>query len=119
MEEQIKVGDGATIVGWSDRHAATVVEVSKNGRQVTLQEDKATLLNGATSGEPDALVVTPGGFACHTEGTQRWGLQRDPEGRRMRFSLRKNGAWVMVGESLKGGQRARIGERHHYYDFNF
>lgn len=36
------VGMGATILGYSDRHAATVVSVSKDGKSVDIQRDTAT-----------------------------------------------------------------------------
>ena len=37
----VKVGDGVTICLWSDRHAATVIKVTKSS--VTVRQDKATL----------------------------------------------------------------------------
>lgn len=121
MEEKTpQPGDGATIIGWTDRTAATIIAVSKNGKQVTVQDDEATLLNGANSGEPDALEVYPGGFACHTTGRQRWGLKPDPDGRTHRFSKRKSGRWVRVGDKDTGsGSRLDVTRHSHYYDFNF
>lgn len=38
-----KVGDGATILVWSDRHAATVVRVTAT--QIHVQQDKATRID--------------------------------------------------------------------------
>ena len=120
---KITVGMGASVHGYSDSHAATVVSISKSGKRVTLRADTATLLNGATSGEPDALQCSPGGFCGHTSGTQRWAYEPDPNGSEQEFSLRTlpNGEprWVRVGESLRGGATASLNGRFHHYDFNF
>lgn len=115
----IEIGMGATVYGWSDTQAWTVIAVSKSGREVTLQRDKATLLNGGNSGEADALKFDVGGFCAHVSGEQRYEIERDPEGITRKFSLRNNGTWRAVGESAKGGQRAILGKRHEDYDFNF
>ena len=117
------VGMGATIYGYSDSHAATVVAVSKSGKRVTLRRDKATLLNGCDSGEGDALRAYPGGFCAHVEGVQRYSFEPGPAGYEETFSLRTlpNGEtrWIRVGESLRSGSGANIGTRYHHYDYNF
>lgn len=115
-----KLGDGATYRVYSDRHACTVVAVSKNGKQVTLQRDTATLLNGFKSGESDALVSHPGGFAHHVEGIQRYKYECNPTGQTHKLSLRKNGRWKLAGDSMRSpGCEATFNGRHHFYDFNF
>jgi hypothetical protein len=111
-----KVGDGATICYWSDREACTVIEV-KSPRCITIQRDIVKLLNGADSGEPDALKVTPGGFVAHTEGVQRWECIRGPLGRKYEVTLRKNGKWILRGDSLHGTEV--IAGRHEHYDYNY
>ena len=110
-----QIGDGATLHGYSDRKAATVIKISKSGKTVWVQEDKAKLLNGAGSGEPDALEFEPGGFVGHTSGTQRWDCKPNPEGAVYRAFLRKNGNWRITSS----GMRATFAGRHHHYDFNF
>lgn len=121
--DAITVGMGATIHYYSDSQACTVVAISKSGKRITLRADKAKLLNGANSGEPDALEFSPGGFCGHTSGHQRWAYEPDPNGSEHDFSLRTlpNGAtrWVRVGESLRGGTTASLKGRFHHYDFNF
>ena len=108
-------GDGVTIHHYSDCKAATVVRVTPF--TVTIQFDKAELLNGVNSGEPDALKFDIGGFAGHTSGKQRWHVEADPTGATQKFTLRRsdgrymeagsrNGAWLSAG-------------RHPHYDFNF
>jgi hypothetical protein len=112
-------GDGITFCGWSDTHPLTVVKVTKSGL-VTARRDKSTLLNGCNSGAPDALTFTPGGFAGHTSGTQRWRIERDPDGTIEKCSWRKRaGRYVQKG--MKPGTRGssvRFGRGRHY-DFNF
>lgn len=115
----LTVGMGATIHGYSDSYACTVIEFSANGKRVKVQEDEATLLNGFNSGEPDALQFEQGGFCGHTSGTQRWECKPNPKGAIRTFSLRKNGRWVESGGTATGGTRLTLGVRHHHYDFNF
>lgn len=95
-----EVGDGATILMWSDRHAATIVDIVpfKSGpnkgkpRTVTVQEDRATRVDN--NGMSDS---------------QEWEFDRDPDGAVQTFTARRDG-------SFKG---LLIGYRKHYYDFSF
>lgn len=105
-----KVGDAVTVYGYSDAHAATVVAVTRC--TITIRHEKQTLLNGCNSGEPDALVCTPGGFVGHTSGQQRWAVEPDPQGYIEKCHLR-SGAIVS-----SGGKKVGAGHRPHY-DFNF
>lgn len=114
-----EVGDGATLCLYTDRYACTVVAVSPNGKTITLRRDKATLLNGFESGEPDALVFSPGGFMGHTSGVQRYSYEPNPDGQEFKASLRKNGQWVRCGHATTSpGNRVTAG-RHERYDYNF
>ena len=117
------VGGGATLYGWSDVRAYTVIAVSRTGNRAVIQRDRVNLLNGPSSGEPDALVSYPGGFAAHIEGVQRWSIEPDPNGKTVEVSRRrlKNGetVWIEVGHPTKGGNRVTFGERSERYDFNF
>ena len=135
--EAPKVGDGATFQIYTDVLACTVVHVSKSGKQVTLQEDHAELLNGFGSGEPDALQFTPGGFCGHTSGTQRYRFSPNPEGRLIKVSLRTvkvrfwntesrqfsyetRTVWKQCGHRTKSpGCIARFNGRYKYHDYNF
>ena len=109
------VGDGATILGYSDRYAFTLVDISPSGRTITLQRDKATLLNGVSSGEPDALHFTPGGFVGHVSGRQRYLYERDPQGQVTKATLRKDGRW----RQSRTDAPVILGVRDEHYDFNF
>ncbi len=117
--QTLAIGGGATMIGWSDRQACTIVEVSKTGRRVTVQRDTATLLNGIKSGAEDALTCHSGGFAAHVSGTQRYSYEANPEARRVSYTLRKNGRFVMVGQPAKGGPELTVNGRREHYDYNF
>lgn len=115
-EQAFEVGDGATFCGWSDRKAGTIIAASAT--KITWQRDKAKLMNGAGSGEPDALHFEPGGFCGHTSGEQRWEYERDEDGMIRVFTLRQNGKWIERGGTLRGGARLIAGRAEHY-DYNF
>ena len=96
-----EVGMGATLLGWSDRYPATIVEVAPNGKKVGIQEDdfKRTDNNGMS--EMQEYEFTP-----NTSRTIVY------------YTLRKNGRWVRKGESMNGAS-LQIGQRRAYYDFSF
>lgn len=107
-----EVGMAATICGWSDRHAATVVDVFKyrGSILVTVQEDKATRID-------------KNGFSENQEYT----YERNPNGRKSTFKL-KEGRWIAVGPdpiTCKGWSEGngygslRLGHREEYYDHSF
>ena len=95
-----EVGMGGAILGWTDRRACTITEVSKSGKRVGIVEDIATRVD--KNGMSDS---------------QEYSFERG-SGSPTFFTLRKNGAWVRQGESIRG-QRLAIGQRDHYYDFSF
>jgi hypothetical protein len=95
-----EVGMGGSILGWTDRRACTITEVSKSGKRVGIVEDIATRVD--KNGMSDS---------------QEYSFERG-SGSPTFFTLRKNGAWVRQGESIRG-QRLAIGQRDHYYDFSF
>lgn len=101
-QQEPEVGMGATILMWTDRHAATVTEVSKSGKRIVVQEDTARRTDSNGMSDMQSYEFTP-----------------NPEGAKRAFTLRKNGAWVREGEPMKGGQRVAIGYRDHYYDYSF
>lgn len=110
-----EIGDGATENRWTDRKAATII--ARTAKSITVQLDKQTLLNGATSGAEDALEFAPGGFCGHTSGAQRYAYERDEDGATATYTLRKNGRWVKAGQA-QDGQSLSAG-RNGFYDFNF
>lgn len=122
--ENPKVGDAATFTVFTDSHACTVISVSRSGKSAVLRTDKATLLNGVESGEPDAMTFSPGGFAGHWHGRQRYAYEPDPNGRLFRVSKRtlKNGkpVWKQTGHRTQSpGCYVTFGVRAHHHDFNY
>jgi len=111
----LKIGDGATIIHYTDRDACTIIDISKSGRVATIQKDKAILLNDANSGAHDSLKVEPGGFSAHVSGEQRYKITPNSDEKKFKVSLRKNGEWRII----KDNTLVHMGVRNHYYDFNF
>jgi hypothetical protein len=99
---QPTVGMGATLCYFSDRHAATVIEVSENGKRIVVQQDKATRTDSNGMSE-----------------SQTYEYAADPAGAKTTFTLRKNGRWVESGSAMKNGTGLRLGEREEYFDFGF
>lgn len=113
--QPVKKGDLVTVCMYSDRSVYEVVGVSKTGKKLTLHPVKATLLNGFKSGEPDALVSHPGGFAHHVTGMQRYSyerLEKDPA--RMSFAF-----WSRKQSTYRRGINRLAPGAHEHYDYNF
>lgn len=95
------VGDGATMLGWTDRHAATVVEVSASGKKVVVQQDHAKRIDNNGMSESQSYEYSP-----------------NPNGSRDVYTLRKDGSYTRRGDTL-GGRQLLIGHREEYYDYSF
>lgn len=91
-----KVGDGATILGWTDRHPATVVWVSENGKTIHLQEDDAKRTDSNGMSECQSYLFVPNPKAAVQVA------RLTPKG------------WKIVK-----GSRVRVGSREKYHDFSF
>jgi len=110
--DNIAVGDGVTILLYSDSHAHTVIKVTK--KTILMQRDIVKLLNGFDSGEPDALKFSPGGFAGNARGVQRYEYTRNEDGHIVKATLRKDGSIRVANSKAK----VLLG-RYEHYDFNF
>ena len=97
-DRQPQVGDGATELCWSDRHAYTVVEV-KSAKTIVVQRDTSTRVD--TNGMSESQVYT---FA------------RNEFARKATLRQAKNGGWYEGGMK---GRRFLIGEREEYHDYSF
>lgn len=128
MPNPYKVGDGATICGYSDHAAYTVIKTTP--QSITLQRDKVTLLNGLDSGESDALVMHPGGFTGHVDGIQRYAYEPDPNGSICVARMTKNTrrAWIkqedgshteVIHVNFRNGCSTVFPGRREHYDYNF
>jgi hypothetical protein len=99
-----KVGDGATLLGWTDRHAATVVEVKETPTQVkvTVQVDHATRIDGNVMSESQVYVYAP-----------------NPDAQKVTYTFAKlpDGRLKQLGAKRQGG--LALGYRDEYYDFSF
>jgi len=98
-----EVGDGATVLHYTDRTAATVVFVSKDGKTVMIQTDKATRVDSNGMSECQEYTFESN---MSLEGAST-------------YTLRSNGAWVRKGSGYKNGQRILIGHRSKYHDYSF
>ena len=96
-----EIGMAATIMMWSDRVAVTVISISKSGRQVTVQRDKATRID--KNGMSDSQDNT---------------YERNPNGCIYKFRLNHIGYWVECGSKGKGNHLS-LGTRREFYDFSF
>jgi hypothetical protein len=93
-----EVGMGVTLCYWSDRHAATVIEVSKTGHEIKVREDKA--IRTDSHGMSDA---------------QSYRFEADENGRVYTATRRKDGSYRVKG----GDTRVLLGHRSHYFDYSF
>lgn len=105
------VGMGCTILGWTDRQAATIVNVSNiRGRTyLVVQEDHAKRVdhNGMSESQTYEFTPNPNGLTAHyqQDAAGRWNEVRyNAETKRFRKT---------------GGPGLRIGARDHYHDFSF
>jgi hypothetical protein len=96
-----EVGMGATMLSWTDRKAATIIEVSKSGKRITIQPDKSTRTDSNGMSESQSYTYEP-----------------NPKAYAIEYSLRKNGRWVRVGDSMTGSSLL-VGHREEYYDYSF
>lgn len=98
----MKPGDGATVLLWTDRLACTVV--SRTPRTMTVRRDRAVL-------SPD-----PEGRGCVISGQQKWTCVPDEQGEIMRFRWNSAlGGWT----SGEDGSIRAVPGRNEYRDFTF
>lgn len=91
-----EVGMGATILSWTDRHPATVVEVGEDKKTFVLQQDNAKRTDKEGMSECQSYEYTP-----------------NPSAPRKTVRLTPKG-WKIVG-----GHRVALGMRERYHDFSF
>lgn len=98
----VKVGDGATVLLYTDRYACTIVSVSANGKVVGVQRDisKRTDDNGMSD-------------------SQSYDYERNPNAAVEYFSLRKNDRFIGRGGNMSSGPVLKVGVRDEFHDFSF
>jgi hypothetical protein len=106
-----KVGDGATVLCWTDRAAATVTDVVPLGKShiVTVQEDIATRVdnNGMSESQEYRYQTNHDGRVYH--------FKRTPDGNY--FEVRFNRLTYQWNRTK--GVGLLIGRRETYHDFSF
>ena len=105
------VGMGATLLSWTDREAATIVEVTKTKSGawlIAVQEDNAQRIDSNGFSESQEYEYSP-----NPEAAKQW----------FRFEEAKGWRSVRQGEKgrwkLTGGGGLLIGSRRKYHDFSF
>lgn len=101
------VGMPATILLWTDRSPATVVEVTK--KYIVVQEDDATRIDNNGMSESQEYVYTP-----------------NPDAHRVIYRKNKFGQWVRCARNPETGRLIQaqgasllLGTREKYHDFSF
>ena len=92
------VGMGATYSVGSDRYAVTIIEVSKSGKQIVVQDDIMKRIDTNGMSEMQEYEYTP-----------------NPQGSTRKFYLNKSGRW----QESKGSARLTVGFRRAYYNFSY
>jgi hypothetical protein len=112
-QPKAEVGMGATLLGWTDRYAATIVAVEGDGLSagtiITVQNDRARVVSGSTM-----------------DGSAEYEYERNPNAPTRLFRLSRKGFWEGVfrnpetGRWNKSGNGVcRIGGRQEYRDPHF
>jgi hypothetical protein len=88
-----QVGDGATWSPWTDSYAATVIAVSKSGKQITIQDDQSVIVSGSAQ-----------------DGSAKYEYRPNPRGPVRKATRRQDGKFRLVGWTAGGyvgpGRRA-------------
>jgi hypothetical protein len=95
-----EVGMGCTVCAWTDRYACTIIEVSKSGKSLVCQRDKAIRTDNN-----------------HMSECQEYSYERNPNGQKFEMRLNKWGRWVEKG--CRDGYKCSLGHRDEYYDYSF
>ncbi len=106
------VGDGATVLLWTDRHATTVIDVDTSGKHpvITVQRDHVKRIDENGMSEAQEYEYTP-----------------DPEGIKSMFRFDpKQKSWRQLIRNEKGNLvfaksdlLVSIGARNEFHDFSF
>jgi hypothetical protein len=99
LNKDIEPGDAATVLMWSDKHAATVV--SYEAGRLVVREDKATRTDD--NGMSD---------------TQSYTYEPDPNGREHTYKWDERVGWY-EGKKSDPSTRLALGYRRTYFDYSF
>lgn len=101
-------GMGATLLGWSDRYAVTIIAI--DGDIITVQEDHAKRLDDNGASEDQSYE-----YSADTEAPAR------------QYRRTANGSWEQVTrlhhasrwEVVPSGYSLLVGRRDHFFDFAY
>lgn len=112
-----KVGDKVHRNFYSDISPATVIEVKRNGREVTIRYDKFDLKEGQ---KPNFIK---GGFAghCTNQSELEYEISKDAKGEVTTYTLRKwRGRYVWTAKGTNPDGRMEIAQGWKaFHDYNF
>lgn len=121
--DELFIGDGVTVSGYSDRQAHTLIDRPRRGVMTIARDDTKLDPNGP---KPEFI---PGGFAarCMNQSEVKWLCTPNPNGARMTLTRRTIdlgggetvGVWVPRGTPTRGNLTQVRAGRHEYYDYNF
>lgn len=102
-----RIGMGATLLGWTDRYAGTITDLT--GGILTVQEDRATRTdtNGASDDQAYSYECNPNGALHHFE-------QRGEEWVPVQWNDRTR-RW----NKHPSGYPVKVGVRDQFYDFSY
>ena len=89
---------GATIIGWTDRTPATIIQIALNNKKIVIQEDSAIRIDNNGMSE-----------------VQSYEYSRDPNGEIYTATLRKDNTYRITGSKII----VAIGSRRKYHDYSF
>ncbi len=98
------VGMPITFTSWSDRDCGIIVEVSPSGKSFKAVAVKATRIDNNSMSESQRYEYS--GIPGAEQYTSTW-------------TLRRNGRFVKVGNSMRGGGGVILGVWDAYYDYSF
>lgn len=104
------VGMGCTILGWTDRRAATILKVIANKNIIGITYDKVTRVDN--NGLSEIQEYT---FETNYDANLIY-YKLDKKGNWRHCYLNTFGRWVFAGND---GNQLLIGVRKHYHDFSF
>lgn len=112
--DDLVVGDGITLLMYSDNKAGTVIK--RTNKSITMQLDNVKLLN------KEDLEFVQGGYMAHcsNQNVQQYSYTRNPNGGVTKLTRRKDGSYRVVGcNHVTQRYNDAIVGRHEFYDYNF
>lgn len=98
--EEIKVGVGVTMLSWTDRTPATIIEVDSKGKWIKVQEDNYKRIDNYGMSDD-----------------QEYEYSRNPNGSVKLYKKNRLGKYTDNGK--KDGCGLIIGHRERYFDYSF